>query len=72
MTFFDVRRVFIYGIGYIISFILIVIVSWFTKIAKSKKILNKHLQVYSHLLRRCHNSRKIRLNGIIRGIQNAK
>lgn len=35
--YYDVTRVFIYGIGCIISFILIVIVSWFTKIAKSKK-----------------------------------
>jgi len=36
--YYDVRRVFIYGIGCIISFILIVIVSWSSKISKSKKI----------------------------------
>ena len=33
----DVRRIFVSGIGCIISFILIVVVSWLIKIAKSKK-----------------------------------
>jgi undecaprenyl pyrophosphate phosphatase UppP len=33
----DARRIFITGIGCIISFILIVVVSWLNKIAKYKK-----------------------------------